>query len=62
MYGYLTVNAAVPQEFAISYHQCRWNYNNQEDVNIEDEHDIPMDVIKRNTSLGTPESFLTKWQ
>jgi alpha 1,3-glucosidase len=39
----------MPQYFAIGYHQCRWNYQSQEDV-LEvsqrfDEADIPMDVI-----------------
>jgi len=48
-YGSLTGNTPLPQEFAIAYHQCRWNYNDQEDVNtVEakfDEYDIPMDVM-----------------
>ncbi len=39
----------VCQLFAIGYHQCRWNYNDQEDVlSVDggfDEHDLPMDVI-----------------
>lgn len=39
----------LPQLFALGYHQCRWNYNDQEDVlNINrklDEHNIPSDVI-----------------
>jgi alpha 1,3-glucosidase len=26
-------NTPLPPEFAIAYHQCRWNYNDQEDVN-----------------------------
>lgn len=48
-YGSLTGNTPLPPEFAIAYHQCRWNYNDQEDVNMVeakfDEHDIPMDVM-----------------
>jgi len=48
-YGRLTGNTPLPPEFSIAYHQCRWNYNDQEDVmNVEgkfDEHDIPMDVM-----------------
>ncbi|GAA93397.1 glycoside hydrolase family 31 protein [Mixia osmundae IAM 14324] len=48
-YSALTGTTALPQLFAIAYHQCRWNYQTQEDV-LEvsakfDEHDIPMDVI-----------------
>jgi len=48
-YGHLTGNTPLPPEFAIGYHQCRWNYNDQDDVRaVEqkfDEHDIPMDVM-----------------
>jgi len=48
-YGKLTGNTPLPPVFAIAYHQCRWNYNDQEDVNTVaakfDEHDIPMDVM-----------------
>lgn len=35
--------------FSIAYHQCRWNYNDETDVELVnkgfDEHDIPMDVM-----------------
>ncbi|WKY16061.1 hypothetical protein Q1695_001054 [Nippostrongylus brasiliensis] len=39
----------LPPEFALAYHQSRWNYNDQKDV-LEvhegfDKHDIPLDVI-----------------
>ncbi|KAI0218344.1 glucosidase II [Massospora cicadina] len=38
-----------PPAFALGYHQCRWNYNNQADVaGVDakfDKHDIPYDVI-----------------
>jgi len=48
-YGALTGNTPLPPEWSIAYHQCRWNYNDQEDVmTVEgkfDEHDIPMDVM-----------------
>lgn len=37
------------QLFALGYHQCRWNYNDQDDVkNVADkfdEYDIPMDAM-----------------
>lgn len=40
---------AFPPIFALGYHQCRWNYNDQEDVQMVDagfdEHDIPYDFI-----------------
>ncbi|KJH51447.1 glycosyl hydrolase, family 31 [Dictyocaulus viviparus] len=39
----------LPPLFSIAYHQCRWNYNDEEDVAQVDEnfdlHDIPMDAI-----------------
>lgn len=37
------------QLFSLGYHQCRWNYNDEEDVRQVndnfDNHDIPMDVM-----------------
>ncbi|KAK9673187.1 hypothetical protein RND81_12G151800 [Saponaria officinalis] len=40
---------AMPQLFATGYHQCRWNYRDEEDVyhvdNKFDEYDIPYDVL-----------------
>ncbi|XP_039616684.1 neutral alpha-glucosidase AB isoform X2 [Polypterus senegalus] len=48
-YASLTGTQALPPLFTIGYHQCRWNYNDQEDVhNVDaglDDHDIPCDVI-----------------
>jgi len=45
----VTGNPQLPPMFAISFHQCRWNYNNIEDVKQVnegfEEHDIPMDVL-----------------
>ncbi|CAG8826746.1 13452_t:CDS:1, partial [Dentiscutata erythropus] len=46
-YGLLTGFTTMPQYFAIAYHQCRWNYLNQDDVFEVDEgfdkYDIPYD-------------------
>lgn len=40
---------SFPPLSALAYHQCRWNYNDQEDVKTVDqgfdEHDIPYDFI-----------------
>lgn len=40
---------ALPPLFALGYHQCRWNYNDEADVKAVDagfdQHDIPYDVI-----------------
>lgn len=48
-YAALTGTTPLPQRFALGYHQCRWNYNDQEDVHQVDknfdEHDIPYDVL-----------------
>ncbi|TMS36684.1 hypothetical protein L596_003786 [Steinernema carpocapsae] len=48
-YSALTGVYPLPPQFAIAYHQCRWNYNDEEDVAMVhagfDEHDIPVDVI-----------------
>ncbi|KAI1725884.1 glycosyl hydrolases family 31 domain-containing protein [Ditylenchus destructor] len=45
----LTGTAPLPPLFALAYHQCRWNYNDEADVAAVhaafDEHDIPMDVM-----------------
>ncbi|ORX49714.1 hypothetical protein BCR36DRAFT_370724 [Piromyces finnis] len=45
----ITGKPQLPQMFAISYHQCRWNYNDEEDVltvdSKFDENGIPYDVI-----------------
>lgn len=48
-YTDLTGVAPLPQAFAVGYHQCRWNYNDEEDVAMVhakfDEYDIPFDTI-----------------
>uniref|UniRef100_A0A8C9ZHF2 Glucosidase II alpha subunit n=1 Tax=Sander lucioperca TaxID=283035 RepID=A0A8C9ZHF2_SANLU len=48
-YASLTGTQSFPPLAAVGYHQCRWNYNDQEDVTSVDagfdEHDIPYDYI-----------------
>jgi alpha 1,3-glucosidase len=48
-YAALTGTTELPPEFSVAYHQCRWNYNDQADVQMVsdkfDEHDIPMDIM-----------------
>ncbi|KAI9850961.1 MAG: hypothetical protein M1838_004746 [Thelocarpon superellum] len=48
-YGELTGFTQLPQQFAIAYHQCRWNYVTDEDVRDVDRKmdklKIPYDVI-----------------
>ena len=48
-YGELTGYSQLPQEFALGYHQCRWNYISDDDVKDVDrkmdKFKIPYDVI-----------------
>ncbi|KAM9341648.1 LOW QUALITY PROTEIN: neutral alpha-glucosidase C [Symphorus nematophorus] len=48
-YAQLTGYQALPPLFALGYHQCRWNYNDEADVKAVDagfdRHNIPYDVI-----------------
>ncbi|XP_070698555.1 neutral alpha-glucosidase C [Pempheris klunzingeri] len=48
-YAQLTGYQALPPLFALGYHQCRWNYNDEADVKAVDagfdHHRIPYDVI-----------------
>ena len=48
-YSALTGYTQLPQQFAIAYHQCRWNYVTDEDVRDVDrkmdKHRIPYDII-----------------
>uniref|UniRef100_A0A8C5LHP7 Glucosidase, alpha; neutral C n=1 Tax=Jaculus jaculus TaxID=51337 RepID=A0A8C5LHP7_JACJA len=48
-YSYLTGTQAMPPLFSLGYHQCRWNYEDEQDVKAVDagfdEHDIPYDVL-----------------
>ena len=48
-YASLTGSTPLPPLFGMAYQQCRWNYNDQEDVRSVadkfDEYDMPMDVM-----------------
>ncbi|KAM8921252.1 neutral alpha-glucosidase C [Pelodytes ibericus] len=48
-YAQLTGTQAFPPRFSLGYHQCRWNYENEADVNAVDlgfdTNNIPCDVI-----------------
>ncbi len=48
-YGLLTGTTQLPPLFSLGYHQCRWNYNDEEDVkqvnNGFEEHQIPMVIF-----------------
>ncbi|ANB15348.1 glucan 1,3-alpha-glucosidase ROT2 [Sugiyamaella lignohabitans] len=63
LYSKLTGTVSMPQSFAIGYHQCRWNYNTQEDVldvnEKMDEHDIPYDVIWLDIEYTMEKKYFT---
>ncbi|KAK0615927.1 glycosyl hydrolases family 31-domain-containing protein [Bombardia bombarda] len=62
-YGELTGTTAMPQEFAIGYHQCRWNYVSDEDVKDVDrkmdKFKIPYDVIWLDIEYTDEKKYFT---
>ncbi|CEI89646.1 Putative Alpha 1,3-glucosidase [Rhizopus microsporus] len=62
-YTQLTGPPALPQMFAIAYHQCRWNYINQRDVlDVDrqfDENDMPYDVIWLDIEYTDEKKYFT---
>lgn len=62
-YTELTGHGNLPQMFAIGYHQCRWNYNDEQDVAQVaakfDEHDIPMDTMWLDIEYTDAKKYFT---
>ncbi|KAK6581909.1 hypothetical protein PZA11_005606 [Diplocarpon coronariae] len=62
-YSELTGYTQLPQEFSIAYHQCRWNYNSDEDVKEVDrkmsKHQIPYDVIWLDIEYADDKKYFT---
>jgi alpha 1,3-glucosidase len=62
-YGELTGFTQLPQEFSIAYHQCRWNYNSDEDVKDVDrkmsKYQIPYDVIWLDIEYTDDKQYFT---
>ncbi|QUC22496.1 uncharacterized protein UV8b_06737 [Ustilaginoidea virens] len=62
-YGELTGYTAMPQEFSIGYHQCRWNYISDDDVKEVDrrmdKHKIPYDVIWLDIEYTEEKKYFT---
>lgn len=62
-YSELTGTAPLPPLFSLAYHQCRWNYNDQEDVisvsDGFDHHDIPMDVMWLDIEYTDSKKYFT---
>ncbi|KAK9476504.1 glycosyl hydrolases family 31-domain-containing protein [Lipomyces japonicus] len=62
-YGLLTGFTALPPIYAIGYHQCRWNYNSEEDVEDVDanfdKHEIPYDAIWLDIEYTDSKKYFT---
>ncbi|EKD19461.1 uncharacterized protein L3040_002663 [Drepanopeziza brunnea f. sp. 'multigermtubi'] len=62
-YGELTGYTQLPQEFSIAYHQCRWNYNTDEDVKEVDRkmtmYRIPYDIIWLDIEYTDDKQYFT---
>lgn len=64
-YSQLTGTTTMPQEFAIGYHQCRWNYVSDDDVKDVDRRmdrfKIPYDVIWLDLEYTDDRKYFT-WE
>lgn len=62
-YTDLTGVVPLPQLFALGYHQCRWNYNDERDVdtvsNTFDQYDIPMDTMWLDIEYTDSKKYFT---
>ncbi|TQS37751.1 hypothetical protein Golomagni_01762 [Golovinomyces magnicellulatus] len=62
-YSELTGFSQLPQHFSLGYHQCRWNYNSDEDVRDVDlkmsKHQIPYDVIWLDIEYTDDKKYFT---
>ena len=62
-YGELTGTTAMPQEFSLGYHQCRWNYVSDEDVKDVDrkmdKFKMPYDVIWLDIEYTDEKKYFT---
>lgn len=62
-YGELTGYTAMPQEFSVGYHQCRWNYISDDDVKDVDrrmdKYKIPYDVIWLDIEYTDEKKYFT---
>lgn len=62
-YTSLTGTTAMPQFFALGYHQCRWNYKDEADVRLVDatfdENRLPYDVLWLDIEHTDSKKYLT---
>ncbi|BHF62802.1 hypothetical protein SprV_0200578800 [Sparganum proliferum] len=63
-YASLTGTTRLPPLFALGYHQCRWNYNDEQDVSTVnanfDANNLPMDVMWLDIEYSDGKRYL-KW-
>lgn len=63
IYSGLTGTTAMPQEFALGYHQCRWNYVSDDDVKDVnrkmDKAGMPYDVIWLDIEYTEEKKYFT---
>lgn len=62
-YAALMGTPPLPPLFSLAYHQSRWNYNDEQDVeNVQvgfDDHDIPLDVVWLDIEHTDGKKYLT---
>lgn len=62
-YAALTGVAPLPQMWTLAYHQCRWNYNDEDDVRsvVEnfDAHNMPMDTMWLDIEYTDSKKYFT---
>lgn len=62
-YGIVTGYPNLPAQFSLGYHQCRWNYNDKQDVlninNLMDENQIPYDTIWLDIEYAETKKYFT---
>ncbi|GIL86778.1 hypothetical protein Vretimale_15637 [Volvox reticuliferus] len=62
-YARVAGTTALPQLFALGYHQCRWNYKDEVDVKMVDagfdSHEIPYDVLWLDIEHTNGKRYLT---
>lgn len=62
-YSLLTGAATLPPQFALGYHQCRWNYNDERDVldihTQMDRHHVPYDTIWLDIEYADRKQYFT---
>lgn len=62
-YGQITGYSSLPNVFSLGYHQCRWNYNDEDDVlsvhRNFDKYEIPYDTIWLDIEYAEDKKYFT---